>query len=307
MFGYASKDEQDESSFMEKTEETNMPYLPGNIAQRLAELRYQKGLTQEQLSKKMDAAGLGYFDRSTISRAETGEVSNISSELVMALSKYFGVTADYLLGLTDIPDKKNYELSELGLSYEAARKLLHREVNPDALNRFIECESFAELTERIAEFYHSSMTETYAKVDGLFRGIRDLPDVAEDLGYEIPDSERDSLKRKLSVLKDPVKEQKEMAVEQFEKVMDELAVMMRSGVDPKAMIMDDDTFRKKAKDDKKDNGPAASPAIPNEKVFEAIFDYMSKKLGIPEEGRGAFSLLLKTMINEGLNNQNGTG
>ena len=64
------------------------------------------------------------------------------------------------------------------------------------------------------------MTETYAKVDGLFRGIRNLSNYAEDLGYEIPESERDSIKRKLSVLKDPVKEQKEMAVEQFKKVMD---------------------------------------------------------------------------------------
>ena len=150
-----------------------MPHLPGNIAQRLAELRYQRGLTQEQLSKEMYASGLGYYDRSTISRAESGGVTNVSSELVMALSKYFDVTADFLLGLTDIPDKKNYELSELGLSYEAARKLLFREVDPDALNRFIECGSFAELTERIADFYHSSMTETYAKVDSLFRGIRD--------------------------------------------------------------------------------------------------------------------------------------
>ncbi len=284
-----------------------MPYLPGNIAQRLAELRYQNGLTQEQLSKEMYDAGLGFFDRSTISRAETGEVSNVSSELVMALSKYFGVTADFLLGLTDIPDKKNYELSELGLSYEAARKLLHREVNPDALNRFIECKSFAELTERIAEFYHSSMTETYAKVDGLFRGIRDLSGYAEDLGYTVPESERDSMRRKLSVLKDPVKDQKEMAVEQFGKVMDELAAMMRSGVDPKAMIMDDDTFRKKAESDKTGNGLAVSPAIQNEKVCDMIFDYIAEMLHIPEEGREAFSLLLNTMINKGLNNKDGTG
>ncbi|MBR2562102.1 MAG: helix-turn-helix transcriptional regulator [Eubacterium sp.] len=283
-----------------------MPHLPGNIAQRLAELRYQRGLTQEQLSKEMYAAGLGYYDRSTISRAESGGVTNVSSELVMALSKYFDVTADFLLGLTDIPDKKNYELSELGLSYEAARKLLFREVDPDALNRFIECGSFAELTERIADFYHSSMTEIYAKADGLFRGIRDLSDNAEDLGYVIPESEKESLKRKLSVLPDPVKEQKRIAVEQFKKVMDELADMMRSGVDPKAMVMDDDTFRKKAGNDHSGHGPADAQAIPGGKAPDEVFASISKIFGIPEEGRDAYLQLLSIM-NKKLIEKNGTG
>lgn len=283
-----------------------MPHLPGNIAQRLAELRYQKGLTQEQLSKEMYAAGLGYYDRSTISRAESGGVTNVSSELVMALSKYFDVTTDFLLGLTDIPDKKNYELSELGLSYEAARKLLFREVNPDALNRFIECGNFAELTERIADFYQSSMTEIYAKADGLFRGIRDLSDTAEDLGYAIPESEKESLRRKLSVLPDPVKEQKQMAVEQFEKVMDELADMMRSGIDPKSMVMNDEAFREKADRDATGIDMAVTPSLPDGKVPDEVFESISKMFGIPEEGRDAYLQLLNIM-NEKLIEKNGTG
>ena len=40
-----------------------MPYLPGNTAQRLTELRSQKGLTQEQLCSELARAGLGFYDR----------------------------------------------------------------------------------------------------------------------------------------------------------------------------------------------------------------------------------------------------
>ena len=277
-----------------------MPYLPGNTAQRIAELRSQRGLTQEQLSDAIACAGLGHYARSTISRVESGEVKNVSSEMIMALARYFDVTADFLLGLTDIPDKKNYELSELGLSYEAARKLLFREVNPDALNRFIECKSFAELCERIACFYHSAMTETYTNVDGLFSGIRNLPVYAEALGYTIPESEQDKLKRDLSVLRNPIEVQKHQAVEQFKMVMDELTDLMYSGIDPKAMIMDNEAFRKAAEKNKREEKIADISEINQANIPDAIFDVVSQMLGIPEEGKESYLQLLKLM-NERLN------
>ncbi len=278
-----------------------MPYLPGNTAQRLAELRSQRGLTQEQLCSEMEKAGLGFFNRSTISRVESGKVQNVSSELITALVKFFDVTADFLLGLTDIPDKKNYELSELGLSYDAARKLLLREVNPDALNRFIECESFADLCDGIARFYHSSMTEIYAKVNGLFAGIRSLPGHAEELGYSLSTDDQKHLQTDLSALApclDPVQAQKLEPVQMFSRVMDELAGMMNRGIDPEAMVLDDEAFRRKVHAETPGEGDAA-PVLTQEEMAQRAMQKTSdimKMLKLEKgEDRAAFLQLLNSL------------
>ena len=62
--------------------------------ERLKELRVEKGLTQTELSK---ATGLS---QSALALWENGQ--RIPNALaIIALAKYFGVSADYLLGLTD--------------------------------------------------------------------------------------------------------------------------------------------------------------------------------------------------------------
>ena len=43
-----------------------------------------------------------------------------------------------MLGTTVIPDKKNYDISELGLSVEAAKNLYTGKVNNDVVNRLLE-------------------------------------------------------------------------------------------------------------------------------------------------------------------------
>ena len=81
-----------------------MPILPGNMSERLIELRNAKRLTQKELSKQLSKKGLGFFDHATISRAESGKTVRVNVELIEALSRFYGVTADFLLGLTDVPD-----------------------------------------------------------------------------------------------------------------------------------------------------------------------------------------------------------
>ena len=62
--------------------------------ERLKELRIEKNLTQEELSKEIGTS------QSSITYWETGK--RIPSALVIiTLAKYFGVTTDYLLGLED--------------------------------------------------------------------------------------------------------------------------------------------------------------------------------------------------------------
>lgn len=62
--------------------------------QRIRELRLEKGLTQAKLAEALNTT------QRNISKYEM-EVLDLSTETVVKICKYFGVTSDYLLGLED--------------------------------------------------------------------------------------------------------------------------------------------------------------------------------------------------------------
>ena len=72
---------------------------------RLRELRKKAGLTQKEFAKIFGAA------QNTVSQWETGTRS-IDGETLCKLSDYFGVSVDYLLGLSDEKKSPAENLSE---------------------------------------------------------------------------------------------------------------------------------------------------------------------------------------------------
>ena len=64
------------------------------FAERLKELRTEKNLTQMQLSKEtgLSAGAIGFWETAK-------RIPNAMA--IIALAKFFGVTTDYLLGVTD--------------------------------------------------------------------------------------------------------------------------------------------------------------------------------------------------------------
>ena len=64
------------------------------IGERLSELRRDAGLTQDQLAEILK------INKHSISSYERGK-SEPPDEIKIALARYFGVTVDYLLGLSD--------------------------------------------------------------------------------------------------------------------------------------------------------------------------------------------------------------
>ena len=61
---------------------------------RIRDLREDKDLSQKQLAEILN------ISQSTYSRYESGFL-DIPSEILISLSKIYGVTTDYILGLTD--------------------------------------------------------------------------------------------------------------------------------------------------------------------------------------------------------------
>ena len=121
-------------------------YLPGTIGERITELREGAGLTIEELAVKIGV------NATTLGRMEKGQTQKIGDDVLTALAREFHVSTDFLLGLTSIPDRKNYDIAELGLSAQAARNLYTRKVNADVVNRLLEHPRFATLTAMIEHY-----------------------------------------------------------------------------------------------------------------------------------------------------------
>ena len=80
--------------------------------ERFGELRWKQELTLEQL-----AAQTG-LSKSVLGSYEAEGQKDISHYSVVKLAEFYGVTTDYLLGLSDIENHPNADLDDLHLGDE---------------------------------------------------------------------------------------------------------------------------------------------------------------------------------------------
>ena len=71
------------------------------IQERLKDLRVERGLTLEQLAEQ------AHLSKSALGSYEADEYKDISHYALIKLAKFYGVTADYLLGLTETKNHPN--------------------------------------------------------------------------------------------------------------------------------------------------------------------------------------------------------
>lgn len=143
-------------------------YLPGSTGERIAELREGAGLTIEELAAKIGV------NATTLGRMENGRTQKIGDDVLAALAREFNVSTDFLLGLTSIPDRKNYDISELGLSAQAARNLYTRKINADVVNRLLEHPRFATLTAMVAQYLDDTFAAGAAVQNQIFNSMSEF-------------------------------------------------------------------------------------------------------------------------------------
>lgn len=100
-------------------------------AQRILQLRQENGLTQLELAEKTN------LERKSIIRYENGQ-SVPSGRALTALARFFGVSADYLLGLSDIPTLLPAHESELTHLELEALRAFRRASSDDQRRRLLE-------------------------------------------------------------------------------------------------------------------------------------------------------------------------
>ena len=131
-------------------------YLPADVRTRIVDLMKANKVTQKKL-----ALTIGVHE-STLGRFLNGTTEKLSEESVIRIARVFNVSTDFILGTTNIPDKKNYDISELGLSVEAAKNLYTGKVKPDVVNRLLENPRFATVTYMIAQYLDDTMAAGFA-------------------------------------------------------------------------------------------------------------------------------------------------
>ena len=143
-------------------------YLPGTVRERIQDLMKEHHLSQSEL-----AAMVGSSD-SALSRFLRGKTDKLGDEAVIRLARAFNVSTDFLLGETDIPDRKNYEIAELGLSVEAAKNLYTGKVCSEIVSRLLESPTFAEVTYRIEQHCNDELAKGIAAQNQLYSTLSDL-------------------------------------------------------------------------------------------------------------------------------------
>ena len=84
-------------------------FLPGTVRDRIADLMKYYKVSQTDLALK-----IGCGD-SLLSRFLTGKTDKLGDENIIRIARAFNVSTDFLLGITNVPDKKNYAIDELGI------------------------------------------------------------------------------------------------------------------------------------------------------------------------------------------------
>lgn len=85
-------------------------YVKLSIPERLKDLRIERHLTLEQLAEQ---TGLS---KSALGKYETDDFKDISPFAIAELATFYGVSSDYLMGLTETKNHPNTALHELHLS-----------------------------------------------------------------------------------------------------------------------------------------------------------------------------------------------
>ena len=143
-------------------------YLPGTVRQRIQELIKERKITQAELAAEIGMA------ESSLSRFLSEKTDKIGDEYIIKIADFLGVSTDFILGQTDFPERRNYDIEELGLSYKTAMALYTREVDTDVVNRILENPQFPEITRMISRYFKDAIAEGFAVQNAMWDSMQQM-------------------------------------------------------------------------------------------------------------------------------------
>ena len=143
-------------------------YLPGDTRQRIQDLIKDNNITQAEL------ANIIGLSESAFSRYLKGHTEMLGDGYIIKIAKHFRVSTDFLLGETDIPDRKNYDIEELGLSTESAKLLYTGKIDSGILNLLIENPKFTHLIRLLTIYKDETMLDGIRAANQNYTFLRSL-------------------------------------------------------------------------------------------------------------------------------------
>ena len=143
-------------------------YLPGDTRQRIQDLIKDSSITQAEL------ASIIGLSESALSRYLKGQTEMLGDGYIIKIAKHFNVSTDFLLGETNIPDRKNYDIEELGISAEAAKLLYTGRLDSRVLNLLLENPHFPQLLALLARYQNEIVRSGIAAMNQQLTFINSL-------------------------------------------------------------------------------------------------------------------------------------
>ena len=94
-----------------------------SIQEKLKDLRIEKGLSLQELAEQTG------ISRASLGNYETDDYKEITHKAIVTLAKFYGVTSDYLLGLTENREQHRFPVDDLGLDDETVELLKNGKLN----------------------------------------------------------------------------------------------------------------------------------------------------------------------------------
>lgn len=210
-------------------------WLPGTPKERLKETRKAKRFSQKKVA---DFLGI---DKATYGRVESGEIRTINSDCLIKLADLYGTTTDYLLGLSNVPERTYYDVERLGLSVNAAKNLLSGKADPRVMNELLLNKKFLTATRMMASYFTLSVTNyLQAKAELLGFSLARIEDLIDE-GKVLNDGELTELKTNMShekrtTGKEPVGEIRDQLMGALEEIRCKMVSECEEAVKARALL-----------------------------------------------------------------------
>lgn len=119
------------STLRDRKKEGHAMQVKLTIQEWLKDLRVERGLTLEQLAEQ---TGLS---KSALGKYEADDFKDISPFSIVTLAKFYGVSTDYLLGMTETKNHPDTEQDALHLSDDAIEVLKAGQFNHRLLSEML--------------------------------------------------------------------------------------------------------------------------------------------------------------------------
>ncbi len=126
-------------------------------------------LLKSRKKSQADLAAATGISESTISRFVSGNTDKLSTENIVAIARFFNVSTDFIMCLTDVERPSSSEIQALGFSVKAGERLIQKTVDPETLSLLIEMPLFAKLINQLKLLREGTYAANYGSINGILK------------------------------------------------------------------------------------------------------------------------------------------